>query len=753
MAPAPGAASAPASVSLLDLSVDAPLLRGLSLVSQAPGDALTGAPRPSCPGESTSSGRKVAPCSLDISDKLFCSACDQIFQNHQEQREHYKLDWHRFNLKQRLKNKPPLSAVDFEQQSSTGDLSSISGSEDSDSTSEEDSPTLDERTEFEKPNRPRGFYPHRVLFQNTQGQFLYAYRCVLGPHQVPPEKAELLLQNLQNGGPRYYVVLMAAAGHFAGAVFHGREVVAHKTFHRYTVRAKRGTAQGLQDAQGRPSRSAGANLRRYNEAMLYKDVRDLLAGPTWAKALGEADTILLHAPRSGRSLFFGGQGAPLQRDDSRLWDIPLTTRRPTFGELQRVLHKLTTLQVYDEDPRELATFHSPETYWKPVRKSKMAAGKEETKVPSDTDKELEQDEESLRQGSESQEEEGSQVELELVELTLGTLNLREFEVLPKRRRRKKERNQDRQCGAHVTPLQQPQENEPFSQPAQVVTTPVDALVDEAKATGQPELWDTLLAACRAGEIEVLKLQLATGPVDPGVMSLLNAPLGSGGFTLLHAAAAAGRGLVVRLLLEAGADPTVQDSRARPPYTVAADKSTRNEFRRFMEKNLDAYDYNKARVSWKRSYRVGGHHRFSLGPFYFLVVLQCLWVILQVPGPLTQEMEARQATRKKEQKAARRRREQQQLKQKEQEEQELEERRRFAALSDREKRALAAERRLAAQLGTPCSPVPDPAVVNAGRCWSCGVSLQGLVPFHYLNFSFCSTRCLRDHRSQAGKPSS
>ncbi|XP_032757282.1 ankyrin repeat and zinc finger domain-containing protein 1 isoform X2 [Rattus rattus] len=670
MLPAPRAAPVPASVSLLTLNGEAPLVRGLSLVSQAPGEALAWAPRTSCPGENTSSGRKVSPCSLDISDKLFCSACDQVFQNHQEQREHYKLDWHRFNLKQRLKNKPLLSASDFERQSSRGDLSSISGSEDSDSASEEDLLTLDEeRAESEKPNRPPGFYPHRVLFRNAQGQFLYAYRCVLGPHQIPPEKAELLLQNLQNGGPRHYVVLMAAAGHFAGAIFQGREVVAHKTFHRYTVRAKRGTAQGLQDAQGRASRSAGANLRRYNEAMLYKDVRDLLAGPTWSKALGEAETILLHAPRSGRSLFFGGQGAPLQRSDFRLWDIPLTTRRPTFGELQRVLHKLTTLQVY---------------------------------------------------GSESQEEDGSEVELELVELTLGTLDLREFEVLPKRRkkRKKKERSQEQQCGAHGPLLQQPQD-EPFSQPTQVVATPLDTLVDEAKAPGQPELWDMLLAACRAGEVEVLKLQLATGPVDPGVMSLLSAPLGSGGFTLLHAAAAAGRGLVVRLLLEAGADPTVHDSRARPPYTVAADRSTRNEFRRFMEKNLDAYDYSKARV----------------------------------PGPLTQEMEARQATRKKEQKAARRQREQQQRKQREQEEQEQEERRRFAALSDREKRALAAERRLAAQLGAPSPPVPDSAVVNAGRCWSCGVSLQGLIPFHYLDFSFCSTRCLRDHRSQAGRPSS
>lgn len=67
----------------------------------------------------------------------------------------------------------------------SGDLSSISGSEDSDSASEEDLQILDEeRVELEKPNRPKGFYSHRVLFQNAQGQFLYAYRCVLGPRQA-----------------------------------------------------------------------------------------------------------------------------------------------------------------------------------------------------------------------------------------------------------------------------------------------------------------------------------------------------------------------------------------------------------------------------------------------------------------------------------------------------------------------------------------------------------------------------------------
>ncbi|KAL2775138.1 ankyrin repeat and zinc finger domain-containing protein 1 isoform 2 [Daubentonia madagascariensis] len=514
---------------------------------------------------------------------------------------------------------------------------------------------------------------------------------------------------------------MAAAGHFAGAVFQGREVVTHKTFHRYTVRAKRGIAQGLRDARGGALRSAGANLRRYNEVTLYKDVRDLLAGPGWAKALEEAGTILLRAPRSGRSLFFGGHGAPLQRGDPRLWDIPLATRRPTFQELQRVLQKLTTLHVHGEDPREAVRLHSPQTRRKTVREErKKTAVEERRKVPSDDNEALGQSEESHRQGSGSEAEDGLQVELELEELTLGTLDLREFEVLPKRRRKrrnKKERSQDQEAGAHMTLLQQSQEDEPFSQSPQAVAAPLGPSLDESKAPGQPEPWDVLLAACRAGDIGMLKFQLAASPVDPGVISLLSAPLGSGGFTLLHAAAAAGRGSVVRLLLEAGADPTVQDSRARPPYTVAADKSTRNEFRRFMEKNPDAYDYNKA----------------------------------QVPGPLTPEMEARQAIRKREQKAARRRREEQQQEQQEREEQEREEQRRFAALSDREKRALAAERRLAAQLGAPSPPIPDSPVINARRCWSCGASLQGLIPFHYLDFSFCSTRCLQDHRRQAGRP--
>lgn len=50
MSPAPAAAQAPASVSLFDLSADAPVLGGLSLVSQLPAETQAQTLRTSCPG-------------------------------------------------------------------------------------------------------------------------------------------------------------------------------------------------------------------------------------------------------------------------------------------------------------------------------------------------------------------------------------------------------------------------------------------------------------------------------------------------------------------------------------------------------------------------------------------------------------------------------------------------------------------------------------------------------------------------------
>jgi hypothetical protein len=52
----------------------------------------------------------------------------------------------------------------------------------------------------------------------------------------------------------------------------GQEVLMHKTFHCYTVRACQGGTQSSRDGRsgGSHPRSAGASLRRYNEAALIQ---------------------------------------------------------------------------------------------------------------------------------------------------------------------------------------------------------------------------------------------------------------------------------------------------------------------------------------------------------------------------------------------------------------------------------------------------------------------------------------------------
>ena len=55
-------------------------------------------------------------------------------------------------------------------------------------------------------------------------------------------------------------------------ITHRDTVVCHKTFHRYVVRAKRGTVQSQHDSSGKHAKSVGANIRRSQEAA-FKDVR------------------------------------------------------------------------------------------------------------------------------------------------------------------------------------------------------------------------------------------------------------------------------------------------------------------------------------------------------------------------------------------------------------------------------------------------------------------------------------------------
>ncbi|XP_078408891.1 tRNA endonuclease ANKZF1 isoform X2 [Cetorhinus maximus] len=695
---------------------------------------------------------------LEIADKRYCSACQFNFDNREDQTEHYKLDWHRFNLRQKLQGAQPISAESFEE--IAGEISSISGSDSEHSDSDIEPEWLhchsirnvlcpaDEDLPAEE--KQRGRRGHRVLFQTSAGEYLSVYRCALqGKQDLEEHEDSSLLSSLLSLNPQtIWVILMTGGGHFAGAVFQGNEAVHHKTFHRYTVRAKRGTAQGARDAQNRSRvpKSAGASLRRYNEAALVKDVEDLLM--SWSESLRVASAIFLRAPSYNRSIFFSGKEPILSRSDSRLRGIPFLTRRATFKEVKRVHAILSTIEIYDCEGEAVNPADLPTA-------------------------------------------------LEMVEETLGTLELREFDMSPKkkRKRRKKKVHGEKTMQSGATGISEEEDDEitqtestegadpvigPFStgerdlakkQPRNSRVTPAGPSEQENE---HYRMMNELYTACKTGDIEHLQEllcdvlpfrntehscseqtnspseaaectmetdqerrsethrqmghskdsevgaerytpdRLGTGPPAkeaswPAVVTVptLCEALDETGFTLLHVAAAAGQPAVLRLLMDAGSDPAIRDKQNHPPYAVSANKGTRNEFRRYMADHPGRYDYKKAQIS----------------------------------GPLTSEIECKKAEKKRSQKMVKKLRERELKEQKKRMEEEEIEKKKYSAMSEREKRALAAEKRFAQQL------INDGTLYNIRRCWLCGESLLGRVPFQYLDYTFCTTRCLQEHRKQ------
>ncbi|XP_008297369.1 ankyrin repeat and zinc finger domain-containing protein 1 isoform X2 [Stegastes partitus] len=672
----------------------------------------------------------------EVSDKMVCSACRCPFINREEQTEHYKLDWHRFNLRQKMAGLPPLTAEEFEKKTGAGDLSSISGSE---SDSEEDDSDsggggtsgnvtgTDNESSLDA-GLITGRLSSKVFFQNAAGQYVSVYRCVLQGRKSDDEHNTIASLKAINK-KTVWVILMTGGGHFAGAVFEGKQVLQHKTFHRYTVRAKRGTAQGLRDSQNRSHtpKSAGAALRRHNEAALVKDIQDLLL--LWAEHLKEASAIFIRAPSYNRTIFFGGRAAPLDKKDPRIHTLPFATRRATFREVQRVHEVLSTVRVYGKDTDMSAVFSPSKKTWKKAVKPTAQINTDQEKAEENHDS--------------SEEDNGGEIQLEMVELTLGTLDLRESEIyLPKHKRRRRKKKEDArmqnevsnseadnqdECAPETTPAQEtPQETQSKTKrkrKAQSKKQQDDTVDDES---GEYGLRDELFTACKVGDVDALcgLLQLPgemaesqeQSEINPSDASspqaLLKKPIDSSGFTLLHVASAAAQKAVVRLLLDAGADPACRDNKGQTPYVVAPDKETRNVFRKYMAENPDKYDYGKA----------------------------------QVPGPLTAEIESKKMEKKKAQKAQKKQREKEQKEEKRKQELEVEEKKKFASLTDREKRALAAERRLAEQVAA-----AGASISNVKRCWLCGESLLGKIPFQYLDYSFCSPRCVQAHRKTNAPP--
>ncbi|KAL3831821.1 hypothetical protein ACJMK2_023523 [Sinanodonta woodiana] len=326
---------------------------------------------------------------LTVSEKMSCNFCNTEFTSKKEQKEHYRSDWHRYNLKQRIKGDNLVTVDEFEL--IAGNISSLSGSDsDLDSLSDIDTDGSQEpksrKKQFRIPSHlwMSGYSStdsdsecstnrveeaarklSKVYFRNSAGELISLYRCILSHRKMYPRtNTELIPLVASLPDHMTWSVFMASGGHFAGAVFEKDKVLVHKTFHRYVVRAKRGTAQSTRDSQGNAPKSAGASLRRYNEAALIQDIQELLS--SWSLQLKQCDLIFLYAPGFNRQIFFSGKNPPFQKDDTRIRMIPFQTKRPTFNEIKRVHGMLASIESYghEADFQDFIPLSPPRTYSK-----------------------------------------------------------------------------------------------------------------------------------------------------------------------------------------------------------------------------------------------------------------------------------------------------------------------------------------------------------------------------------------------------
>ncbi|KAJ3154978.1 hypothetical protein HDU86_004497 [Geranomyces michiganensis] len=557
-----------------------------------------------------------------------CSACGIKFTTNAEMRSHFKTDWHRYNLKRKLADKPPMSEDHFDE---LVDVSSIeaSDSEDDDNDDgdepggggvhrEDGSPFLllslpDDRSALR-------IYKELVSGGKKRGADELDASGVVARLAPPPSAAS----------PQRWALLMLAAGHFAGTIVDCKtgKALAHKTFHRYTTRRKQGGAQSTSDAVKGAAHSAGSTLRRYNEQALKEEIAELLK--TWKSMLDSCQLIFIRAaPLNRKALFY--EGSPLATDSDRVRSFPFTTRRPTFGELMRCFKELTTVRV------------------QPIPQAKDMSAAVEQKTA----------------------------------------------VNPK---------------------------------------PVVATVQAAPEVVEPPALDAetakLVDLCKRGKTDLLRTALdAAGAAGTDPINVVFPD--AHGTTLLHVAAAAGQAEIVDVLLTAGGDPTkgTEKKKGLRPYDVAADKDTRDAFRRYMARQPDAWDWREARV----------------------------------PGPLTEDMERAQREKEREKKkkakekqkaynaakksstppvepepeaepprataaGAKARKAMGGLSKTEREAAGMTPERRAAL--DREKRALAAEARMRGGMN---------------QCAACGKSLIGIKPFEKFMFRYCSLSCVQSHQ--------
>ncbi|XP_044760644.1 ankyrin repeat and zinc finger domain-containing protein 1-like isoform X2 [Coccinella septempunctata] len=600
---------------------------------------------------------------------MSCSYCQMDFPDVGAQREHFKLDWHRFNLKQHLSGKNAISEHEFNERNGNDDISSISGSE----SEKEDS--LDTFATAQG----------KMFLQNKNGQIFSIYKCLIF-NKKDDVNENIALSKLRSCciQNQQWTVLMLGGGHFAGAVFKGSKPIVHKTFHCYTVRQGQGGSQSSKDNKsgGSHPKSAGASLRRYNEQALIQHIQDIVE--QWKTEIGESSVIFYRAPGPyNRSVLFGGPKPILDRSDNRLRTIPFSTRRATFAEVQRVHQLLITTNLYgnlDMAVKQLDKHRllNRESKRNRIRGSHInrAKSREKTERPLPTKHSSETN--SLADSIPDDDEE------DIEELPLNTedieISFEHLEVFVDSEKSAFKPGKKRKPKKSKVKILQEKEDERKSELINIL------------CTGNLIRLKELLENVGNGIDNELNI------VNDLKNEFLNEVLDEDGNSLMHIAAMNEHVDLVRFLLENNSDPCLKNKKHQTPYSSSSSTEVREAMKDFAKENPEKYNYNKAQI------------------------------------PLNSLTREEMAEKKKQQRKIKR--EKEKLKKEENKIKKMEETEKecFLKLSDREKRALAAERRILGQNGKVIS-----------RCFVCAADMAGKVPFEYMNNRFCSMDCLKSHR--------
>ncbi|ORX84980.1 hypothetical protein K493DRAFT_341854 [Basidiobolus meristosporus CBS 931.73] len=324
---------------------------------------------------------------LQIGTSLTCATCGGVrFESVEEQREHVRLDWHRYNLKRKTLEgfSGPITEEEFEYM--IADLSSISGSssDEYDSESEEEEVDLllkkhekaviqDNQAETPTAQKVRkGIFQLPIVWFETpslgEHKRLGIYKSVLSDTKdslddITADQLSNLVATLQIDKPKLskasvWTLMMMGGGHFAFAVFdngYDGKVLFHRTYHRYTTRRQQGGSQSRNDQAKGKARSAGASMRRENELKLQKEIRDLMV--ECKDYLHRSSRIYTHVSVANKNVLFNYEDSVLKADDPRVRKFPFSTHRPTFNELKRAYKELVTAKIA-EIPEEILNFQA-----------------------------------------------------------------------------------------------------------------------------------------------------------------------------------------------------------------------------------------------------------------------------------------------------------------------------------------------------------------------------------------------------------